>query len=131
MSLAVDFPGWQPHPDVWLVVALLGAAYAVAVVRLGPAHAARGAPAVTPFQLTCWCLGLTALWLASDWPVHDVAENSLYSAHMVQHLLISMVATPLLLLGTPGWLLRLVLHPRWLFRTVRTLSRFLPALVVF
>jgi putative membrane protein len=61
-----------------------------------------------------------------------VAEQSLYSAHMVQHLVLSMVATPLLLLGTPGWLLRAILRPPSLaFRSVRALARFLPALVMF
>ena len=131
MNAAVSFPGWEPHPDVWLLVALLAAGYATAIVRRGPAHAAPGAPAVTRLQVTCWSLGLAALWIASDWPVHDVAEGSLYSAHMVQHLVLSMVATPLLLLGTPAWLLRSLLRPPWLFRTVRALARFLPALVVF
>ena len=38
--VAVSFPGWEPHPDVWLLVALLAAGYAIAIVRLGPAHAA-------------------------------------------------------------------------------------------
>jgi putative membrane protein len=75
---------------------------------------------------------VAAVWLASDWPIHDVAEGSTYSVHMVQHLVISMVAAPLLLLGTPGWLARWLLRPpSALFRTVRKLSRFLPALVVF
>jgi putative membrane protein len=50
---------------------------------------------------------------------------------MVQHLVLSMVATPLLLLGTPGWLLRTALRPPGLFRVVRTLARFFPALLVF
>ncbi|MGH9033198.1 MAG: cytochrome c oxidase assembly protein [Acidimicrobiia bacterium] len=131
VSATANFPAWEPHPDVWLLVALFAAGYAIAIVRLGPAHSAPGAPAVTRFQVTCWCLGIAALWLASDWPVHDVAEGSLYSAHMVQHLVISMVATPLLLLGTPAWLLRRVLRPPVLFRTVRTLARFFPALVMF
>ena len=34
-----------------------------------------------------------------------------YSVHMVQHLMFAMVAAPLLLLGTPAWLARWVLHP--------------------
>ena len=42
-----------------------------------------------------------------------------------------MVVAPLLLLGLPAWLLRRILAPRWLFDTVRTLSRFIPALVIF
>jgi putative membrane protein len=61
-----------------------------------------------------------------------VAEKSMYSVHMVQHLLLSMVATPFLLLGTPGWLARWILRPPSIaFRSLRRVSRFLPALVIF
>jgi len=128
---AAHAPGWHPHPDVWFLIALLAAGYWLAVTRLAPRHAARGQAAVTPFQVTCWYLGVAAVWVAADWPIHDVAEGFNYSVHMVQHLVLSMVAPPLLLLGTPGWLLRAVLRPPALFRAVRTLARFFPALVVF
>jgi putative membrane protein len=72
-----------------------------------------------------------AIYLVSAWPVHDLGEGSMYSVHMIQHLTYTMLAAPLLLLGTPAWLVRWVLTPRWLFRTVRSLSRFLPAIVIF
>jgi putative membrane protein len=98
---------------------------------MGPKRVAPGQPVATRLQLTCFALGALAMWVAGDWPIHDIAEGSLYSAHMVQHLVLSMVAVPLLLLGTPGWLLRAVLRPPWLFRVVRSLARFLPALVMF
>jgi putative membrane protein len=69
--------------------------------------------------------------LGSDWPIHDLAEGYMYSVHMVQHLLFTMVVAPLVLLGTPGWLARWLLRPRWLFGSVRWMSRFVPALVLF
>jgi cytochrome c oxidase assembly factor CtaG len=132
LGAAAHFPAWSPHPDVWLLVALFAVGYAIAVVRLGPKWVAPGQSPVTRLQVTCWTLGLLTMWLASDWPVHDIAERSMYSVHMVQHLSLAMVAVPLLLLGTPGWLLREVLRPpSFLFRTVRRLARFLPALIVF
>lgn len=124
-------PGWHTHVDVWLLIAALLAVYFIAVVRMGRRHAAPGAPAVTPFQVTCWVLGVAAVWVAADWPIHDAAEGNSYAVHMVQHLVLSMVAPPLLLLGLPGWLARSVLRPRWLFGMVRSLARFLPALIVF
>ena len=130
MPFAVDFPKWTPHPDVWLIVGLLAAGYAIAIVRLGP-RLAPGARAVSRFQVTCWSLGVFATWLASDWPIHDIAERYNYSIHMVQHLTFAMVVAPLLLLGTPAWLLRWVLGPPRLLHAVRMLARFVPALVVF
>jgi putative membrane protein len=75
--------------------------------------------------------GLLALWVASDWPVHDVAERYLFSVHMVQHVSYSIVAAPLMLIGTPTWLARWLLSPRWLQATVRYLSRLIPATIVF
>ena len=128
---AVAFPGWEPHPDVWLLLALLAAGYTIAVVRIGPRWTATGEPAVSRFQITCFALGVLALWVAADWPVHDVAEQSLYTAHMVQHLVFSMVAAPLLLLGTPAWMLRGILRPGRFLHTVQLLTRFLPALIIF
>jgi putative membrane protein len=132
MAVEATYPSWHPHVDVWLLVIVLAAAYAITVVRVGPRHVAPGHAPVTRLQAVCFSLGVAAVWLASDWPVHDIAEELNYSMHMVQHLVLSMVAAPLLLLGTPAWMLRAILcPPSALFRTVRFLSRFLPALLVF
>jgi putative membrane protein len=131
MAADVAFPAWEPHPDVWLLVALLAAGYAIAVLRAGPRLVAPGAAVVTPLQLTCWISGLVALLVASDWPVHDLGERYLFSVHMLQHLVYSIVAAPLLLLGTPAWMARLVLSPPWLMRATRRLTRFFAATIVF
>ena len=97
----VPFPAWQPHPDVWLLVALFAVGYALAMTRLGPRLAPAGTPVVTRFQVASFSAGLLALWVASDWPIHDVAERYLFSVHMVQHVTYSMIAAPLMLIGTP------------------------------
>jgi putative membrane protein len=54
--------------------------------------------------------GVLTLGLALASPL-DALVALLQSAHMVQHLLLTLIAPPLLLLGTPGWLLRPAL--RW------------------
>ena len=127
----VAVPGFTLHPDVFLVVGAIAVGYVTALTRLGPRLAPAGTEVATRFQRTCFALGTFAILLASGWPIHDLAEGYMYSVHMVQHLMYTMVAAPLLLLGTPAWLARWVLRPRWLFSTVRSLSRFLPAIVTF
>ena len=127
----VPFPAWQAHPDVWLLVALIAVGYALALNRLGPRLAPAGTPVAGRFQVASFSAGLLALWVASDWPIHDVAERYLFSVHMVQHVAYSMIAAPLLLIGTPTWLARWLLSPRWLLVSVRYLSRFIPATIVF
>src|SRR4051794_11512070 len=129
--VAVAFPAFTPHPDVVLVVGLIVVGYVTALTRLGPRLVPTGAPVATTFQKVCFGLGVFAIYHASSWPIHDLAEGYQYSIHMVQHLTYTMLAAPLLLLGTPAWLARWILRPRWLFRSVRTMSRFVPAIVTF
>jgi putative membrane protein len=131
LASSVPFPAWEPHPDVWLLIGMLVAGYAMAVVRIGPRVTRAGEQAVTAFQATCFGAGALALLVASDYPIHDLGERYLFSVHMVQHLVYSLVAAPLLLLGTPTWLARKLLAPPALLRTVRGLCRFIPATIVF
>jgi putative membrane protein len=130
-AVAADPWRWSPHPEVWLIVAGGAAGYWYAVTRIGPRLVPRGTQVVSRRQVTWYLCGLLALWVASDWPIHDLAESYLYSVHMVQHLLISLVAPPMLLLGIPGWLTRWLLRPRWLSGSVRVLARPLVAAVLF
>jgi len=53
--------------------------------------------------------GLLVLLLALASPLETLADRYLFSAHMLQHLLVVLAAAPLLLAGTPGWLMRDVL----------------------
>lgn len=129
--IAASIPAFTSHPDVLLVVALIVVGYETALTRLGPVLAPAGTAIVTRTQHVCFALGAFTILLASYWPIHDLAEGYMYSVHMVQHLLYTMVAAPLLLLGTPAWLARWILSPRWLFLTVRNLSKFVPAIVTF
>ncbi|MGH2765299.1 MAG: cytochrome c oxidase assembly protein [Actinomycetota bacterium] len=123
--------GWHPHADVWALVLVLLGGYWLALRRWGPRHVTPGEPPATRGQVISWVLGVLTLLVAADWPVHELGEERLLSVHMVQHLLLSLVAPPLLLAGIPGWLLRALLHPRWAFAVVRGLSRPLIALLLF
>lgn len=122
---------WHAHPDVWVLIAVLLGGYVWALRHLGPRHTAPGQPVATGLQKVCWVAGVATVWVASDWPVHDLSEQFLYSVHMTQHLLITLVAPPLLLLGTPAWLAREILRPPALYKVVRRLARPFPALLMF
>jgi putative membrane protein len=120
-------PAWHTHLDVWLVLGSVAAAYVIACRR----HAARTREATAPRAQRLFLLGMGILWVASIWPMHDLAERYLYAVHMTQHLLYTLVAAPLLVAGTPPWMVRLLLRPRPVERAFRVLVRPLVALVVF
>jgi putative membrane protein len=125
------FPGWHPHPEVWLFAIGLVVAYVWAVTMLGPRLAPRGHPIASGGQKAAFLLGVLALFLAEDWPLHELAEDYWFSAHMVQHLLFAFVIPPLLLAGTPAWLLRWILGTGIRFKVVRFVTKPLVALALF
>lgn len=120
---------WHLHPDVVLVMAAVVAAYLVGFRVLGPRLVGPGKAIVVRRQVVLLSAGVALLWVASDWPVHDLAEGPSYTVHMVQHGVYTLVVPPLLIVGTPAWLWR------WLFRpimpAVRLLTRPAVAIVVF
>jgi cytochrome c oxidase assembly factor CtaG len=66
------------------------------------------------WRLACFLAGLASFWLAIASPL-DAFGNFLLTAHMIQHLLMMLVAPPLLLLGSPQNVLLRGL-PRWAAR---------------
>jgi putative membrane protein len=104
---AVEASPWrfQAHVEVWMVVAgVIGLGLYVARVIAPKVRGAR----ITRSQKAWFALGVALLWLAADWPLHDLAEQYLYFLHMTQHLVLTLVMPPVFWLATPRWLARLV-----------------------
>jgi putative membrane protein len=122
---------FHPHPEVWLLLGGLTMAYVYMVTVLGPRAVPAGQAPVTRRQVVLFAVSMVLLWVASDWPVHDIGERDLYSVHMVQHLLLSYVLPPLFLLATPEWLLRTLIGTGRLERVVRRMTQPVVAAVCF
>jgi putative membrane protein len=125
----VNLPPWHAHVDVWLVLGSVVAAYLIAVRRHD--RALPHEEATPRRKVRLFLLGMAVLWLGADWPIHDLAERYLFSVHMVQHTLFSLVAAPLLVAGVPVWLLRRLLAPRWIRVVWSSVTRPVAALVLF
>jgi putative membrane protein len=65
---------------------------------------------VPPARRVAFGAGVVAAFIALATPLDTLADAYLFTAHMAQHLLLTLVVAPLLLIGTPGWLLREVLR---------------------
>ncbi len=102
---------FEAHFEIWLLI--------VGVVSLGwytarivqPKAIEVGYDPISRGQKTWFVLAVSAMWIVSDWPIHEVAEQHLYFVHMFQHLFLSMLIPAMFILATPRWLFELVLHP--------------------
>jgi putative membrane protein len=120
----------QLHPTVWLVCAVLLCGYFLALDYIGPKHVQPGEAVATRAQKRNAILAVAVIFVVAEWPIHTLAERYLYSVHMIQHLLLVMVAAPLMLAATPAWMARAPL-PGPLMRITRRVTRPLPALILF
>lgn len=120
------------HPEMIVIGAVLLLGYLYALRRWGPIfHPRPDDPAASRNQRFLFVSGVITYLVAVGWPLHDLADHYLYSAHMVQHVLLGYLAPPLLLLGTPEWLGRALFGRGSAGRLYARLSRPLIAALAF
>lgn len=119
------------HGEVIAITFAFAALYWLAITRLGPTLVKAGESAVTRRQVALFGGGLAILFVGAYWPIHDISEELLFSVHMGQHTLFSLVAPPLLIMGTPHWLQRWLLSPRAVKAVARRLTKPLVAGLFF
>jgi putative membrane protein len=120
---------WNWEPSILIGLAGQAGAYLACVGPLRGRFA--GSAPVPPARVQTFLLGVLVMFIALVSPLDILGDRYLLTAHMVQHLLITLVAPPLLLLGTPRWLLRPLLIPRFALPIGRWLTSPLVAFVLF
>lgn len=111
---------WNVHLSVAAGLVLLGGLY----VYLGGLRAPRR-------RVASFVGALLVLFFALNGPLHNLSDSYLFSAHMAQHLLLTLLFPPLLLYGTPEWVVRPLLRPRWVMAIARVVTRPLAAAALF
>jgi putative membrane protein len=123
------------HPSTVIGLAGLGALYHW---RAGQRPAERADASPTTGQRATFFSALALIFLSLNGWLHDLSDSYLFSAHMVQHLVLTLVAPPMLVMGTPGWMLRPALRwpvvgplARWITAPTRCFAIFNVVLVVW
>jgi len=111
------------HPSVLIGVAVMATLYGLAAFAARRSVGAR--------QVAAFAAALATILLALDGPVDALADDRLFTAHMLQHLLLALVMPPLLLLGAPDWMVRPFLRPRAVRRLLSWVTQPLVAFVLY
>jgi putative membrane protein len=126
---------FQANPEVYLLVVFLIGAYVYTIRVIGPravtVQQGHSQPIVTRSNIGCFAGAMMLLFAASTWPIHQIGEDYLYSAHMLQHMMLSYFMPPLVLLATPTWLMRLLVGTGRTWRVVKFMTKPVVAAVVF
>jgi putative membrane protein len=127
--------GWRYFTVHWSTVVGLAALLALYEWRIR-VHRSRAATpqevaGPTSLQHTAFVSGLMLIFLSLNGPLHDLSDYYLFSAHMVQHLMLTLWMPPLLIYGTPGWMLRPALQFGWVNAIARRVSTASAAFVIF
>jgi len=96
-TLGIILTTWTRDPLPWIGIVVATVAYLAAVRIVNRHHPTNTVPG---WRIAAWLGGVAAIAVALLSAV-DVYAESLFSVHMVQHLLMAMVAPPLLAFGAP------------------------------
>ena len=130
--LAHALPGaglrwWYPE-----VLAVILAFCTIYLYLVGPYRERQGlAEGLEPRRVQYFLAAMAVMALSEASPIHDVSERYLFSMHMSQHVLLTMVMAPLLIVGTPPWLVRQAMRWPGVRAVLRFLTRPVIALLTF
>ncbi|MGB0371329.1 MAG: cytochrome c oxidase assembly protein [Opitutales bacterium] len=93
------------HTEPFLLISLLGIGWVYAIL-VGPLRAKFvGAPKELPRkEMIAFYTSLIITYLSVGSPLDQIGEQFLFSAHMIQHMLLVYVCPPLAMIGLPAWL---------------------------
>ena len=120
---------WHGHPYAVVGLILMQAAYLIAVGPLRNKYSL--SDSIEPRHPTLFSAGILVIFVSILSPLHVLSDKYLFSAHMIQHVLLTLVAPPLLVLGTPGWLISPLLKSRFMLIVSRKLTHPITAIVTF
>ncbi len=121
--------GFEIHVSVLIGTVYLAAAYLFAI---GPARARYGWDGdVSPWRKISYLGAVALIFLSLNGPLHTLSDEYLFSAHMVQHMLLMLIMPPFLVLGVPPWLIRKAMEKPGVARAARILTNPVLAYVAY
>ena len=131
VDIGLDFwlTQWNLEPSILIGTILITGLYLYAI---GPfrKHHFPDEPIMTG-QSIAFLAGMLIMFLALVSPIDELGDSYLFSAHMVQHLCLTIIGPPLLLLGTPEWMVKKALSNRAIFQVAKALTYPVVAFVLF
>ena len=121
-NIGLDFwlTQWNWEPSILIGTVLITGLYLYAIGPLRKRYFPE--EPVKTGQTVSFLLGIFFMFLSLVSPLDELGDSYLFSAHMVQHLVLTMVGPPLLVIGTPGWFIKPLVRNKIAFRVAKALT---------
>lgn len=126
----VSIWSWVFDPVVIGGLYLVGFLYYMAISRRRLRWFPDSEP-VSRGRVVAFYLGLTTILLAIISPLEPLADDYLLSAHMVQHIMLTLIAPPLVIAGIPAWMIDPIRRRERIWRVWRVLTLPIVAFLLF
>ncbi len=120
-SASLSWTSFTVHPSTVIGLAALYE-YGARVAARGD-HGPSSTAAPQQHHRVCYYLSLATMFLSLNGWLHDLSDSYLFSAHMVQHLLLAFAVAPLMIMGTTGAMLRPLLRIPGVMPVARFVTR--------
>ena len=121
-NIGLDFwlTQWNWEPSILIGTVLITGLYLYAIGPLRKRYFPE--EPVKTGQTVSFLLGVFFMFLSLVSPLDELGDSYLFSAHMVQHLVLTMIGPPLLVIGTPGWFIKPLVRNKIAFRVAKALT---------
>jgi len=104
-SNSSDWLIWDVHESIIIGVVLMVIGYAWAVTKGRVRYGWSDKPASSQ-EIQIFAISVVVLYFSLDGPLHHLADELLFCAHMLQHMSLQLIWAPLIVLALPEWLWR-------------------------
>ncbi|MEY3013655.1 MAG: hypothetical protein RIT45_2390 [Pseudomonadota bacterium] len=124
-----DWLFWDFHPSILVGIIVLTVLYTLGIRRWNVENGAE--IPIDPRRARWYYASMVLLWFSLDGPLHHLADELLFSAHMVQHLLLQLVWAPMFVFGLQPFMVRRLLPEGPLRRLFYKVTRPVPAFLIY
>jgi putative membrane protein len=124
-----DWLFWDFHPSIVIGIVVLAVLYTLGIRRWN--HDDGVAIPIDHSRKRWMHASFVLLWFFLDGPLHHLADELLFSAHMVQHLALQLVWAPIFVFGLQPFMVRKLLPAGPLRRLVHRITRPGPAFAIY